>query len=229
VIGAGLVVVLLLFLNALLTDLPQTALAAVVIAAAFALMDLGALRRFYEVRKSAFLLSLVATAGVILLGVLEGIVLAIILAVLIFFRRNWWPHGAMLGQVDGIEGWHSVADYPDARMQPGIAVYRWEAPLFFANAGAFRQEVRRLVRREHPRWVVVQCEAITDIDVTAAEMLKQLDDELNADGVHMAFVEMRQRIQDLVLRYGLLETLDRDHFYPTLESAIAEIRTEEAP
>jgi high affinity sulfate transporter 1 len=228
VIGAGLVVVLLLFLNTLLTDLPQTALAAVVIAAAFALTDLGALRRYFQVRKSAFVLSLVATGGVIFLGVLEGIVLAIILAVLMFFRRSWWPHGAVLGQADGVDGWHSLRDYPDARTLPGIAVYRWEAPLFFANAGAFRQEVRRLVHRDRPRWVVVQCEAITDVDVTAAGMLKQLDDELNADGTHMAFVEMRRRVQDLVLRYGLLETLDRDHFYPTLESALTEIRAEDA-
>ena len=103
-------------------------------------------------------------------------------------------------------------------------MYRWEAPLFFANAGIFRQQVRHLVREHEPRWVVLQCEAITDIDVTAAEMLEQLDDELNAAGVHLAFAELRARLQDLTLRYGLFETLDREHFYPTLDSAIAAIQ-----
>ncbi len=223
-VGAGLVVVLLLFLNSLLADLPQSALAAVVIAAAFSLMSIGALRRYYRVRKSSVLLSLVATAGVIVFGVLEGIVIAIVLAVLLVFRRSWWPHGATLGQLDGVDGWHSLDLNPEAREIPGILIYRWEAPLFFANAGALRQQIRRLVHDRRPSWVVLQCEAITDVDVTAAEMLKQLDIELNDLGVHMAFAEMRSRLQDLIWRYGLFETLDRDHFYPTLGAALDTIR-----
>ena len=100
VVGAGLVAVLLLFLNSLLADLPQTALAAVVIVAALSLMDIGALRRYFEVRRSAFGVSIVATAGVMLLGVLQGIGVAVALAILLFFRRNWWPHGAVLGRVE---------------------------------------------------------------------------------------------------------------------------------
>lgn len=224
-VGAGLVAVLLLFLNSLLADLPQTALAAVVIVAALSLMDLGLLRRYLRVRRSAFAVSLVATAGVMLLGVLQGIVVAVTLAILLFFRRNWWPHGAVLGTVEGVEGWHDVDAHPDARQIPGVIVYRWEAPLFFANAGSFRQQIRHLVRERQPAWVVIQCEAVTDVDVTAAEMLEQLDNELNAAGVHMAFAELRSRLQDLTLRYGLLETLDREHFYPTLESALQEIQS----
>jgi high affinity sulfate transporter 1 len=223
VVGAGLVVMLLLFLNSALADLPQTALAAVVITAALSLMDFGVLRKYLRVRRSALVLSLVATAGVVLFGVLEGIVIAIVLSILMFFRRSWWPHGAVLGQVDGLDGWHSIEGRPEARQLPNVVVYRWEAPLFFANAGAFRTQIRRLVREERPAWVVLQCEAITDIDVTAAEMLKLLDDELNADGVHIAFAEMRSRLQELVLNYGLFETLDRDHFYPTLDAALADI------
>jgi MFS superfamily sulfate permease-like transporter len=105
-------------------------------------------------------------------------------------------------------------------------VYRWEAPLFFANAGSFRDQVRALVVEREPAWVVLQCEAITDIDVTAGVMLEQLDKELNAKGVHMAFAEMRTRLQELTLRYGLFDTLDRDHFYPTLDAALAEIDAE---
>ena len=224
-VGAGLVAALLLFLNSLLANLPQTTLAAVVIVAALSLMDLGILRRYYAIRMSALLLSVVATAGVVLFGVLWGIAIAVILAILLFFRRNWWPHGTVLGRVEGLPGWHSLDRYPDARQHPGIVVYRWEAPLFFANSGIFRQQIRHLVREKQPSWVVLQCEAITDIDVTAGEMLRDLDEELNAIGVHMAFAELRERLQDLVLRYGLLETLDRDHFYPTLKAAVRDVRT----
>jgi high affinity sulfate transporter 1 len=228
IVGAALVAVLLLFLNSLLADLPQTALAAIVIVAALSLMDLAILRRYLRVRKSAFAVSLVATAGVILLGVLQGIVVAVVLAVSLFFRRNWWPHGAILGRVSEEEGWHDISAYPDAEQLPGIVVYRWEAPLFFANAGSFREQIRKIVRERRPAWVVLQCEAVTDVDVTAAEMLEQLDNELNAAGTHLAFAEMRSRLQELTLRYGLFETLDRDHFYPTLDAALGEIQADES-
>jgi len=160
----------------------------------------------------------------VLFGVLWGIALAVILAILMFFRRNWWPNGAVLAPVEGVPGWHSIDTYPDAPQLPGILVYRWEAPLFFANAGIFRQQIRRLVRDNQPDWVVLQCEAITDIDVTAAQMLEQLDNELNSIGVHLAFAELRDRLQDLVRRYGLFETLDRERFYPTLKAAVREVQ-----
>jgi high affinity sulfate transporter 1 len=224
IVGAGLVALLLLFFNDLLADLPQSALAAVVIAAALSLLDVGPLVRYWRVRPSAVVLSVVASLGVIFIGVLEGIVVAILLAVLMFFRRSWWPHGAVLGRIDGVDGWHSVETHADAREVPGIVIYRWEAPLFFANAGAFRRQIRHLVRVRSPSWIVVQCEAITDVDVTAADMLRELDKELNAEGVHMAFVELRSRLQHLVQQYGLLETIDRDHFYPSVKSALADIQ-----
>jgi high affinity sulfate transporter 1 len=222
-VGAGLVVTLLVLFQSLVADLPQSALGAVVIAAALSLLNLGVLRRYASVRRSALLLSLAASVGVIALGVLEGVVLAIVLSVLMFFRRSWWPHGVVVGRVDGIDGWHRLDAYPAAQEIADVIVYRWEAPLFFANAGAFRDQVRRLVHERHPAWFVLICEAITDIDVTAAGMLGQLDHELNADGVRMAFVEMRTRLQDLIEKYGLFDTLDRDHFYPSVEAALAGI------
>ena len=223
-VGVVIVAALLLFFNSLLAALPQATLAAVVIVAAISLIDLGILRRYYRVRKTALALSLAATLGVLLFGVLWGIAIAVILAILLFFRRNWWPQGAVLGRTEGIPGWHSIDTYPEAQQLPGIVVYRWEAPLFFANSSSFHKKVRRLVEDLHPSWVVLQCEAITDIDVTAAEMLEELDKELNAMGVHLAFAELRDRLKDLALRYGLFETLDRDHFYPTLKAAIREIQ-----
>jgi high affinity sulfate transporter 1 len=222
-VGALIVALLLLFLNGLLADLPQTALAAVVIGAAISLADLPTVRRYARVRTSSLVLSLVATAGVVFFGVLEGIVIAIVLSILMFFRNSWWPHGEVLGRVEGQEGWHSIRAAPNAVEHPNVLVYRWEAPLFFANAGMFRQQVRHHVRKHQPRWVVLQCEAITDIDVTAADMLERLDIELNNQGVNVAFVEMRSRLHDLVYRYGLFQTLDHDHFYDSIEAALRAI------
>jgi MFS superfamily sulfate permease-like transporter len=131
--------------------------------------------------------------------------------------------------VPGRSGWHDIDGFPDAEQVDGITVFRWEAPLFFANAGAFRQQVRRLARRPGTTWIVLQCEAITDIDVTAAGMLESLDEELNAQGVHVAFVEMRSRLQEMSLRYGLMDTLDAEHFYPSLDAALEAITGEDDP
>ena len=227
-VGAACVALLLLFFSSLLTDLPQTALAAVVIAAAISLADIPALARFARARMSSLVLSLAATAGVVFFGVLAGIVIAIALSILLFFQRSWWPTGEILGRVGSTGEWHSLRAEPEAVEPDGVLVFRWEAPLFFANAGIFRQQVRRLVRERHPRWVVLQCEAVTDIDVTAADMLDRLDTELNAQGIHMAFVELRTRLHDLVYRYGLFETLDRDHFYSSIDDAMLAIGSEEA-
>ncbi|MFC4784373.1 SulP family inorganic anion transporter [Nocardioides sp. MAHUQ-72] len=226
-VGAGAVALMLLFLNSLLADLPKTALAAVVIAAALSLTNLPEVRRLWRVRRTAFTLSLVATAGVVFFGVLEGILVAVALSILLFFRRSWWPHGVVLGR-DATGGWHKLDGRSDLEELPGIAVYRWEAPLFFANAGMFRQNLRSLVREKQVRWVVLQCEAVTDVDVTAAEKLEQLDRQLNEQGVHLAFVELRDRLRVLLLRYGLMETLDKDHFYPSMDAALEAIAGEDA-
>jgi MFS superfamily sulfate permease-like transporter len=222
-VGAALVVVMLVLLPDLLENLPNSALAAIVIAAALSLMDFAAAAKFLRVRTSAFALMLTATLGVIFFGVLEGIIIAVALSIFMFFKQSWWPTGEILGRVASLDSWHSIGVYPDAAQIDTVVVYRWEAPLFFANAGMFRQEVRSLVRRSDVRWVIVQCEAITDIDVTAADMLERLDEELNRQGVNMLFVELRSRLHDLVTRYGLLETLDRKHFYDSIDDAIAEI------
>ena len=223
VIGAAVVASMLLFLPSLLANLPQSALAAIVIAAALSLMDFAIVTRFARLRRSAFGLSITAALGVILFGVLEGIVIAVALSILIFFKRNWWPTGAVLGRVAALDSWHRIDANPDAVPVPGVTVFRWEAPLFFANAGIFRQAIRRLVRTSQPRWVVVQCEAMTDIDVTAADMLERLDNELNRRGVHLVFVELRSRLHELVESYGLLDTLDEAHFYDSIDAAIADI------
>lgn len=223
-VGAGIVALLLLFFNGALAALPQSVLAAILIAAALSLIDLLALQRYLRVRPSALVVSLIASVGVVLFGVLQGIVVAIVLAVLLFFRRNWQPHGEILGRVPGVGGWHSIAQFDDIEQLAEIVVFRWEAPLFFANASAFRTRVRTIVAERRPKWVVLQCEAVTDIDVSAARMLEQLDVELNRAGTHLAFAELRGRLRDLVARYGLLETIDQKRFYPTVDAAIEAIQ-----
>lgn len=222
-VGAGIVALMLLVFNSLLADLPQTALAAIVITAALSLIDIPALRHYARVRWSAFALSLVTSVGVIFLGVLDGILIAVVLSILLFFRHYWMPRDAILGHVEEVGGWHNVDRFPDTEEVEGIVVYRWEAPLFFANASTFQRNIRELVRDRHPRWIVLDCAAVTDLDVTAAGMLKTLDDDLNDHGIHLAFVELRSHLQDLVEKYGLNESLDRDHFYTSIDQALEEI------
>ena len=125
-----------------------------------------------------------------------------------------------------VGGWHSLSVYPAGEQVDGIVVFRWEAPLFFANAGQFRDQVRALVREREPDFVVLQCEAVTDIDVTAAEVLKDLDEELNAKGVHLAFVELRDRLRELIVRYDLQTTLQSEHFFPSVDVAVRELSAE---
>jgi MFS superfamily sulfate permease-like transporter len=222
-VGAATVVLLLLFLNSLLADLPQTVLAAVIMAAALSLIDIPVLRHYWQVRRSALVLSVVASLAVIVLGVINGIVVAISLSILLFFRRQWWPHGEVLGRTpSGV--WHAVRDQDEAQEEPGVVVFRWEAPLFFANVGIFRQQMRSLARRDGVRWIVLQCEAVTDIDVTAADMLEQLTGELRSRGVHLVLVEMRTRLSEQMRRYGLLKSVDQDHLYTSIEAAVTAIK-----
>ncbi|SDP40640.1 high affinity sulphate transporter 1 [Nakamurella panacisegetis] len=222
-IGAAIVVLLLVFFNGLLSSLPQTALAAVIIGAAWTLLDVAALRRYWRVRPSAVVVSLTATVGVVLLGVLEGILFAMGLSILLFFRSNWWPHGVVLRR-SADRGWH--AQEPDVGVDeiPGVVVFRWEAPLFFANAGIFARTLTSLVHEKQARWVVLQCEAITDIDVSAADALEDLDRRLNDEGVHILFVELRARLHHQLDRYGKFTTLDREHFYPSVDAALDDVR-----
>jgi len=223
-VGAATVVLLLLFLNSLLADLPQTVLAAVIIAAAFSLIDVPVLRRYWSIRRSALLLSLVTSASVIVLGVINGILVAIGLSILLVFRRSWWPHGEVLGRAPS-GNWHSVNDRQEARVEPGIVVFRWEAPLFFANVGIFRQHVRRLARGDDVGWIVLQCEAVTDIDVTAADMLEQLSAELAAQGVHLVFVEMRARLREQMRRYAFFRALDAERIHSSIDAAVEAIKS----
>jgi high affinity sulfate transporter 1 len=221
-VGAVAITLLLVFAPGLLRDLPLPMLAAIVITAAIGLIDVAAVRRLYRVRRSEFVLWLAAFAGVALLGVLVGIFAAILLSLADFVRRAWRPHDAVLGRVDELKGYHDITRYPSARQVPGLLLYRFDAPLFFANAAYFRRRVRVLVAEatQPVRWVVVAAEPITDIDTTAADTLGQLLKELRQQQVTLAFAELKDPVKDRLQRYGLYEGIGPDHFFPTIGTAV---------
>src|SRR4051794_3755831 len=192
VVGALTVAAMLLFVPGLLRNLPQPTLAAVVIAASMSLADVKGLRRLWHLSRVEFSLGIAAFLGVALLGVLAGIGIAVGLSILNVFRRSWWPHQTTLGLVDGLAGYHSVDSHPDARLLPGLVVYRFDAPLFFANAKTFRDEVLALARSDPPpEWIVVAAGPITDVDTTAADVLSALAHLLDERGQTLLFAELK--------------------------------------
>ena len=221
-VGAVAIALLLVFAPGALRDLPLPMLAAIVITAAIGLIDVAAVRRLFRVRRAEFVLWLAAFLGVALLGVLMGIFVAILLSLADFIRRAWRPHDAVLGREDELKGYHDIDRHPSARQVPGLLLYRFDAPLFFANAAYFRRRVRGLVSQatRPPRWVVVAAEPITDIDTTAADTLGQLLQELRQQHVTLAFAEVKGPVKDRLQRYGLYDAIGPDHFFPTIGTAV---------
>jgi MFS superfamily sulfate permease-like transporter len=183
--------------------------------------------RLWRQRKAEFLLSIAAFLGVALLGVLPGIAIAVGLSILNVFRRAWWPYDTVLGRVDGLAGYHDTRTYPGASQLPGLVIYRFDAPLFFANAKTFRDEVQRLAAAEpKPRWIVIAAEPVTDVDTTASDVLEDLDEALNAQGVSLVFAELKDPVRSKIERYGLTRTIDPRHFFPTVSAAVSAFRQE---
>jgi high affinity sulfate transporter 1 len=228
-VGAALIVVTIVVLPGLFRNLPQPALAAVVISAAVSLADVPGVVRLWKQRKTEFSLSIAAFLAVALLGVLPGIAVAVALSILNVFRRAWRPYAAELGNVEELRGWHDLRSYPDAEQVPGLVVYRFDAPLIFANCTTFRDEVRRMAATDPPpAWIVVAAEPMTDVDTTAADMLEDLDEELNSRQISLAFAEMKDQVRRKIERYELTRTIDPGHFFPTVEAAVAAFRAEAA-
>jgi high affinity sulfate transporter 1 len=227
VTGAALIIVMIVFVPGLFKDLPQAALAAVVITAALSLADLPATARLWHQRKVEFSLSIVAFLGVALLGVLPGIAIAVGLSILNVFRRAWRPNQTTMGLVDGMAGYHSVESYPEARLLPGLVLYRFDAPLFFANAKSFRDEIKALARSDPPPvWIVVAAEPITDVDTTAADILFELDHMLDEHGQTLVFAELKDPVRRSIERYGLTRAIPSGQFFPTVEAAVDAWRAE---
>lgn len=220
--AAALVLMMIVLTPGLVKNLPDAVLAAVIMVAAAGLLEVKTLRRLYHNRRSEFAISMACVLGVTMIGVLEGIVIAVGLSIFQIFEREWRPHWAVLGKTKGLAGFHDIARHPDAETLPGILLVRWDSSLFFANSNLFRDRIRKLVADSDPRptWVIIAAEPITDIDTTAADMLVELDLELNAHGMHLVFAELADPVRDRVERYGLYDTIDHRHFYPTIKSAI---------
>ena len=219
-VGALAIAVILVAVPGLLRNLPQPTLAAVVIAASLSLADIPATRRLAKVRRVEFMLSMAAFFGVVLLGVLPGIAIAVGLSVGNVFRRVWWPYQTVLGRVPGMPGYHDVRSYPDAELLPGCVVFRFDAPLFFANTRTFREQIRALAATEPPpRWIIVAAEPMTDVDTTAADMLEDLDEDLNARGISLVFAEMKDPVRRKIELYELTRTINPLHFFPTVGDA----------
>ena len=221
-VAAGALAVVLAVATGLVRDLPVTALAAVLIIAVLRLVDVGELRRLARVNRADFGLTVACFVGVAVFGVLYGIAIAVGLSVAAFFWRAWHPHEATLGRVDGLKGYHDIERHPEGRQVPGLVLIRFDAPLFFANADVFRRQALLAVDSAQPaaRRLVVAAEPITDVDSTAADMLVELDGELARRGVELAFAELKDPMRDKLRRYGLLERIGRQRFYPTIGVAV---------
>ncbi|KAA9163609.1 SulP family inorganic anion transporter [Amycolatopsis acidicola] len=219
VVGAALIVLMIVLVPGLFRNLPQPALAAIVITAALSLTDVPGTVRLWRQRRSEFLLSIAALLGVALLGVLPGIAIAVGLSILNVFRHAWRPYSAVLGKVDGLDGYHDVSSYPEARRLPGLVLYRYDAPLFFANAKTFRDEIRHLAR-ERPQWIVVAAEPMTDVDTTAAGILAELGTDLAEHDTKLVFAELKDPVRRKIAKYGLETVFGPDSIFPTIDDAV---------
>ena len=221
VVGAIAIALLLLFAPSLLQSLPTSALAAVVIAAALGLFEFADLRRIYRVQRWEFWLSMVCFAGVAVLGAIPGIALAITIAVIEFLWDGWRPHSAVLGQSPDIRGYHDVSRHPEGRQIPGLVLLRWDAPLFFANAELFQDRALAVVASAPApvHWLVVTAEPVTSIDVTSADMLSELDEQLRARGTALGFAEMKDPVKDKLRRFGLFARFER-RLFATIDEAV---------
>jgi MFS superfamily sulfate permease-like transporter len=222
VVGAVAVALLLVFAPNLLKDLPSSALAAVVIASAIGLFEFADLRRIFRIQQWEFWLSIICFIGVAAFGVITGIGIAIVIAVVEFLWDGWRPHYAVLGRVEGIRGYHDVTRYPTARRVPGLVLFRWDAPLFFANAELFHQRVLEAIAVSPTpvRRIIVTAEPVTDVDVTSADMLAELEHTLAESNIELRFAEMKDPVKDKLKRFGLFERFGAANFYPTIGSAV---------
>jgi len=223
VVGAIAIALLLIFAPTLLQDLPNAALAAVVIASAIGLFEFSDLGRIYRIERWEFWLSMTCFAGVAVFGAIPGIALALAIAVIEFLWDGWRPHSAVLGRVDHLAGYHDVSRHPDAHLIDGLVLFRWDAPLFFANAELFHARVRAAIASSPTpvRWLVVAAEPVTGVDVTSADAICELDDELKAAGVDLHFAEMKDPVREKLKRFGLLERFGESTFFPTIEEAVS--------
>ncbi|MEG0247348.1 MAG: sulfate permease [Pseudomonas sp.] len=222
IIGALAVTVLLLVAPNLMHYLPNSALAAVVIAAALGLFEFADLKRIFHMQQWEFWLSFTCFVGVAVFGAIPGICIAVAISVVEFLWDGWRPHFAVLGRVDGTRGYHDVQRYPHARRIPGLVLLRWDAPLFFANAEQFQSTVLAAVDQSPTavQRLIIAAEPVTSIDITSADMLAELDRALEARGVELQFAEMKDPVKDKMKRFELFQHMGEKAFHPTVGAAV---------
>ena len=223
VVGALAVALLIIAAPNLLQHLPSAALAAVVISSAIGLIEVQDLVRIYRMQEWEFWLSMLCFAGVAVLGAIPGIALAVVFAIIEFLWDAWRPHSAVLGRAEGIKGYHDISRYPQARLIPGLVLFRWDAPLFFANAELFQERVIAAAEKSPTpvRWVVVAAEPVTSVDVTAADVVAELDRLLRDAGIELSFAELKDPVKDKLKRFGLFTQIGEQSFFPTLGAAVS--------
>ncbi|MBB5456520.1 high affinity sulfate transporter 1 [Paraburkholderia sp. Cpub6] len=222
VVGALAVAALLMAAPNLMRYLPNSALAAVVIAAAIGLFEITDLKRIFRIQQWEFWLSMACFAGVAVFGAIPGICFAVVIAVIEFLWDGWRPHYAVLGSVEGLRGYHDLQRYPHAQRIPGLVLFRWDAPLFFANAEQFQERLLEAVA-ESPapvRRVVVAAEPVTSVDVTSADMLRELTRTLDERGIALHFAEVKDPVRDKLRRFELTDLIGDACFHPTVSSAV---------
>ncbi|HEX9865039.1 MAG TPA: SulP family inorganic anion transporter [Acidimicrobiia bacterium] len=221
-VAAVAVTALLVWAPGLLADLPSATLAAIVIAASLVIFDGSAVRWLWSVRRSEFLLSVGASLGVVIFGVLEGILIAVVLSLANFIRRAWHPHSTELVRVHGLKGYHDRNRHPEGDRIPGLLIVRFDAPLFFANAPTFGRRLGDLMEDSSLaiERVVVAGEAITDVDTTGAEVLIEVLDHLQEQGLSFAFAGLKGPVKDRLRAYGLYDRIGDANFFPTIGAAV---------
>ena len=222
-VALAVVLVALVALRPLLAMFPRAALGAVVIAAAVRLIDLGEFRRMLHFKPSEFRLAVVTLLGVLLTDPLVGVGLAVALSVIDLFARLMRPHDAVMGQVPDLAGLHDVNDWEGARTIPGLVIYRYDAPLCFANAEHFRSRALAAIAAETSpvQWFVLNAEAIVEIDITAADVLLELQKTLTEQGIVVGFARVKQDLYRQLQRAGVVAGVGEDRFFPTLPTALA--------
>jgi sulfate permease, SulP family len=221
-IALAAVVATLLVGRAVLAAFPTAALGAIVVYAALRLIDLGEFRRIARFRRSELVLALATTAAVLLLGVLYGVLAAVALSILDLLRRVARPHDGILGYAPGVAGMHDIDDYPDAKLVPGLVVYRYDAPLFFANAENFQQRALAAVDASPTpvEWFVLNAEANVEVDLTAIDTLEELRAKLDGQGIVFALARVKQDLRDDLVAAGFVDRVGEDLIFPTLPTAV---------
>jgi MFS superfamily sulfate permease-like transporter len=213
----------LLFLGPLLARFPIAALGGIVVYAATRLIDVRGFRRLAAFRRSELLLALAALGGVLVLDILYGVLVAVALSVAEMLARVARPHDAILGVVPGLAGMHDVDDYPQARTTPGLVVYRYDSPLFFANAEDFRRRALAAVdeQPEPVTWFILNTEANVEVDITALEAVDAVRRDLERRGIVFALARVKRDLLDDLDAFGLTTSVGPERIFPTLPTAVA--------